>query len=49
MAQGLESPPPGWETWIELLAPGFGLTQPWLLQMLDELITHGISVSHSLP
>lgn len=28
--------PPTWEPWVELQAPGFDLTQPWLLWAFGE-------------
>lgn len=31
LAQVLESLPSSWEGWMNFQAPGFGLSQPWLL------------------
>lgn len=54
MAQlsGFLSPP--WETWMELLAPGFRLAQSWPLKTFRELtsgwkITRSIFLSVTLP
>lgn len=39
MDQVVGSLPPTLEAWTELLAPGFGLVRPWLLQALEEWIS----------
>lgn len=39
--------PPMWDTWMELLVPGFGLAQSWMLYTSGELVS-GQKVSLSL-
>lgn len=43
--------PPTWETWIDLLATGFTLVQPWLFQAIGRVkqLMLDLSLSVFLP